>query len=116
MIGESVEQQAFTPGEKRDLAIRPGVIDAAYVVAGEAPDVDARLVEIDTSPARRGPRGYLLTDLPRAVAPEGRLTVKLWNGDPAGDQRRLTEAAEAALAPVPPDLKEADELDSLHRQ
>ena len=66
---------------------------------GQAPDVDARLIEIDTSPAKRGPRGYLLTGLPLEVSPDGRLTVRLWNGDPADDQRRLTEAAESALSP-----------------
>lgn len=103
--------EPFAPAEERPLTIRPEVIDAAYVVDGEAPDVDARLVEIDTSPERRGPRGYLLTGLPRAIAPEGRLTVKLWNGDPARDERRLADIAEAALAPAPPDPREADELD-----
>ena len=107
--------EAFSPGEKRPLAIRAEVIDSAYVVAGEPPAVEARLVEIDTSPERRGPRGYLLTELPPAVAPEGRLTVKLWNGDPASDARRLTDIAEAALMPAPPTPKEAHELDPLHR-
>ena len=97
------------------MTIRPEAIDAAYVVDGEAPDVDARLVEIDTSLAKRGPRSYLLTGLPRAVAPDGRLHVRLWNGDPAGDTRRLTDIAEAALAPPLPDPKEAHELDPLHR-
>ena len=74
---------------------------------GEAPDVDARLVEIDTSPVRRGPRSYLLTGLPRAVAPEGRMGVKLWNRDPADDQQRLARAADAALqTKEPPDGNE----------
>jgi hypothetical protein len=107
--------EPFTPAEERPLTIRPEAIDAAYVVDGLAPDVDARLVEIDTSPQRRGPRRYLLTGLPPAVAALGRLRVRLWNGDPADDQRRLTEIAEAALAPVPADLREADELAALHR-
>ena len=107
--------EAFSPGEKRPLAIRAEVIDAAYVVAGEPPTVKARLVKIDTSAARRGPRSYLLTELPPAVAPEGRLTVKLWNGDGRRDEHRLTDIAEAALAPAPPTPKEAHELDPLHR-
>ena len=106
---------AFAPGEDRPLAISAEAIDAAYVVDGLAPEVDARLVEIDTSPAKRGPRGYLLTGLPREVAADGRLTVKLWNRDPADDQRRLTEAAEAALAAAPTEPEEHDELDALRR-
>ena len=98
--------EAFAPAEERPLAVRPEVIDAAYVVDDQPPDVDARLVEIDTSPERRGPRRYLLTGLPPAVAALGRLRVHLWNGDPADDQRRLTDIAEAALAPALPDLEE----------
>ncbi len=100
--------EAFAPAEERPLAIRPEVIDAAYVVDGQAPDVDARLVEIPGAPGpeRRGPRRYLLTGLPPAVAALGRLRVHLWNGDPADDQRRLTDIAEAALAPALPDLEE----------
>lgn len=106
--------EAFAPGEKRPLDVRADRIDAAYMVAGEPPAVEARLVNIDTSPERRGPREYLLTDLPRAAAAGGRLKAKLWNGSPADDQRRLIDVAEAALAPAPPDLKEADELAALH--
>ena len=45
--------EAFAAGEERPLAIRPEVIDAVYIVGGEAPAVDARLVEIDASAARR---------------------------------------------------------------
>ena len=96
--------QAFAPGEKRPLDVRADRIDAAYVVAGEPPAVEARLVEIDTSPARHGPRGYLLTDLPRAVAAKGQLTVKLWNGDPADDEDRLRDITESALSPLTSNL------------
>ena len=99
-----IAPEAFAPAEERPLTVRAEVIDAAYVVDGEVPDVDARLVEIDTSPAKRGPRGYLLTGLPHEVSPDGRLTVKLWNGDPADDERRLRDAAESALSPLPSDL------------
>lgn len=80
--------EAFAPTEERPLAIRPEMIDAAHLMGGKPPAVDARLVEIDTSPARRGPRRYLLSGLPHSVASDGHLTVKLWNRDPADDQRR----------------------------
>ena len=96
--------EAFAPAEERPLAVRPEVIDAAYVVDDQPPDVDARLVEIDTSPERRGPRRYLLTGLPLAVAAQGRLRVHLWNRDPADDQRRLADIAESALSPLPSTL------------
>ena len=104
--------EPFAAGEKRGLAIRPEAIAPVYVVGGKPPTVEARLVEIDTSPARRGPRGYLLTDLPRRGGPEGRLRVKLWNADPADDQRRLTEIVESHLTK---DSPPPDELAPLHR-
>ena len=107
--------EAFAPGEERPLGIRADRIDAAYVVDGEPPAVEARLVHIDTSVARRGPRRYLLTELPPAVAAQGRLHVHLWNGDPARDEHRLADIAEAALAPALPEPKEPDELAPLHR-
>lgn len=81
------EPRAFDDGERRELSL------SAEAIARAPGTVRAVLVFRDRAPGSRAARRYAIPLL--------RARVKLWHGEPADDEARLTAVAEDLLAPEP---------------